>query len=141
MKNTCGKFSQYHQYPSIMPLSNISRRPKKFKKRTTKIIDRLTYSPPKHKQKITKQLRKALQVKDPTNPHPPPSTPTSIKFGSMNINGLDMEAAWAVEQLLSKRGFDVSNKSLILLNLQLKFRSSQSARHSVGLTSTTPPSQ
>jgi hypothetical protein len=105
-----------NQYPSTMPLSSISntRRKEKTKKRTSKIIDRLTYSPQKHKQKITKQLRKSLQARDSATPGPPPSTPTSIKFGSMNINGLDLEATWAVEQLLTKRGFDVSNLSIQL---------------------------
>jgi hypothetical protein len=105
-----------YQYPSTMPLSSVSktRRKEKTKKRTSKIIDRLTYSPKKHKQKITKQLRKSLQARDPATPHPPPSTPSLIKFGSININGLDLEASWAVEQLLSKRGFDVSNLSIKL---------------------------
>ena len=37
----------------------------------------------------------------------PNITPTIIKFGSMNVNGLDVEATWAVQQLLDHRGFDV----------------------------------
>ena len=33
----------------------------------------------------------------------------TLKFGSFNVNGLDIKARWAVEQLLNTRGFDVSN--------------------------------
>ena len=44
---------------------------------------------------------------------------STIKFGSFNINGLDFESSWAVEELLKSRGFDVgvyllSNSSLSL---------------------------
>ena len=79
----------------------------KKRKRTSKIIDRLTYCPKKHKQKHTKHLRKQLQTRDPPAPPKAPTPSTSIKFGSININGLDLEASWAVDQLISKRGFDV----------------------------------
>ena len=63
-----------------------------------KIIDRLTYNPGKHKQKQTRALRQKLQQK--TTPPPKTTTPPQvIKFGSFNVNGLDLEAAWAVEEL------------------------------------------
>ena len=72
----------------------------------TKIVDRLTYNPKNHKQKKTRDLRKKLQ--ETILPSPKPViTPTTIKFGSMNVNGLDVEATWAVQQLLDHRGFDV----------------------------------
>ena len=81
---------------------------RKNKSRTNKILDRLTYSPKKHKQKITKKLRQKLQQK-PVTSHPPTSNPPSkLKLGSMNVNGLDIETSWAVEQLLTTRDFDVS---------------------------------
>ena len=77
------------------------------KARTNKIIDRLTYSPNKHKQKKTKDLRKKLQAK--TLPDSLPLAPLkTLKFGSFNVNGLDIESSWAVEQLLDRRGYDVS---------------------------------
>ena len=84
---------------------------KQYLKRKTpskKIVDKLTYNPLKHKQKVTKTLRQKLQKKNipPEKPTPHPS-PT-LKFGSFNINGLDTEAAWAIEELLKHRGFDVS---------------------------------
>ena len=85
-----------------------------------KIIDRLTYNPGKHKQKQTRALRQKLQQK--TTPPPKTTTPPQvIKFGSFNVNGLDLEAAWAVEQLLKQRGFDVSDKSQKNKTLKLNF--------------------
>ena len=77
------------------------------RKRTTKLIDRLTYSPAKHKNKKVRELRAKLQKKDPVIDKPKVQD-TIIKFGSFNVNGLDLEVGWAVEQLLSNRGFDVN---------------------------------
>ena len=34
---------------------------------------------------------------------------TTLKFGSFNVNGLDIEASWAVQQLLMTKGFDVGH--------------------------------
>ena len=72
-----------------------------------KIIGRLTYNPLKHKQKFTRGLREKLQKK-PINQETNIIPSTKIKFGSFNVNGLDVEGAWAVEQLLKRKGFDVS---------------------------------
>ena len=74
--------------------------------RTTKVIDRLTYCPQKHKQKCVRTQRKQLQAKHIVSP-PTPNPTSNLKFGSFNVNGLDIEASWAVEQLLTTRGFDV----------------------------------
>ena len=79
---------------------------RKHKVRTTKLVDKLTYNPKKHKQKITRKLRQNLQSR-PLPIISPVATPTSLKFGSFNVNGLDIEASWAVDQLLTERGFDV----------------------------------
>ena len=52
-------------------------------------------------------MREELQqrkVKEP--PSQKPLSP-SLKFGSFNINGLDMETSWAVGELLKKHEFDV----------------------------------
>ena len=73
---------------------------------TNKIMDRLTYSPNKHKQKYTRNLRGKLQSKPVVLVTPTPAS-SSIRFGSMNINGLDMEANWAIEELIAKKRFDV----------------------------------
>ena len=79
-----------------------------------KIVDKLTYNPGIHKQQKTRNLRKKLQQRTlPLNLPPPPPSQT-IKFGSINVNGLDVEAAWAVEKLLEDRKFDVS---LLHLNI------------------------
>ena len=72
------------------------------------MVDKLTYNPGIHKQQKTRNLRKKLQQRTlPLNP-PPPPPPQIIKFGSINVNGLDVEAAWAVEKLLKYRKFDAS---------------------------------
>ena len=57
-------------------------------------------------------MRQKLQAQTFTFPKPI-ITPTTIKFGSMNVNGLDVEACWAVQQLLNHRGFDASYKFIL----------------------------
>ena len=81
---------------------------KRIKAKTNKLVDRLTYIPSKHKQKFTRELRNRLQKKSII---PPKSKecPNTLKFGSHNINGLDLEASWAVNELLKTRDFDVRN--------------------------------
>ena len=37
---------------------------------------------------------------------PPPERPL-LKFGSFNVNGLDAEAGYVIDELLKDRGFDV----------------------------------
>ena len=77
------------------------------KMRTTKIIDRLTYSPKKHKRKDMREMKNKLQAKEVPKTTPPIISQT-LKFGSFNINGLNLEAWWAVEKLITNRDFDVS---------------------------------
>ena len=77
------------------------------KPQTNKLLDKITYNPKKHKQKVTKKLRKELQNKSIQNSAKSKPCSTSLKFGSHNINGLDLEASWAVQELLKSRGFDV----------------------------------
>ena len=78
------------------------------KKRTTRIIDRITYSPNKHKNREKRERRKKLLKKvQPDIMQSEPIKPT-IKFGSFNVNGLDLEAEWAINQILISRNFDVS---------------------------------
>ena len=73
-----------------------------------KIVGRLTYNPLKHKQKNTKKLREKLQKK-PLSDNKPIIPSPKLKFGAINVNGLDVEGAWAVEQILKRKGFDVSS--------------------------------
>ena len=77
------------------------------KKRTSKIIDRLTYSPKKHKNKKRREMTEKLQAMVRPKDNIPVIKET-LKFGSFNVNGLDIEARWAVEQIINTRGFDVS---------------------------------
>ena len=76
--------------------------------RTTKVLDRLTFSPRKHKMKETRKRLKAMQDRpqQAVQSSPPVQEPT-IKFGSFNINGMSSETGWAVEELLRTRNFDV----------------------------------
>ena len=53
-------------------------------------------------------MRQKLQEKVLPDPKTPSEIP-SLKFGAFNVNGLDIEAGWAVGQLLDTRNFDVSN--------------------------------
>ena len=87
---------------------NENRHNSRKKMQTNKIMDKLTYSPEKHKQRVRKAMRQTLQKK-PSNHDPRTATPpVTTKFGSFNVNGLNLEACWAVQELLEKRGFDVS---------------------------------
>ena len=74
-----------------------------------KIVDRITYDPNKHKQRKIKEMRKKLQKQSIADPTIPKTPPAMIKFGSFNVNGLDVKSSWAVQQLLREKGFDVSN--------------------------------
>ena len=88
--------------------SHSFRRGKKRTKKpqSNKLVDRLTFNPKKHKQKEKRNLRQQLQQKViPTEKKK--TTSTSLKFGSFNINGLDLETSWAVGELLETRSFDV----------------------------------
>ena len=92
------------------------------------ILGRLTYSPEKHKQKFSKAQRLKLASRPPDKtPTHSPTTP-SITFGSLNVNGLDLEAHWAVTELLKSHNLDVRIKSeknkehgtLVMLGLPYK---------------------
>ena len=73
-----------------------------------KIIDRITYDPNKHKQSKNREMRRKMQKQPVATPSPPQAAPVKTKFGSFNVNGLDVESSWAVQQLLVNKGFDVS---------------------------------
>jgi hypothetical protein len=72
------------------------------------IVGRLTYSPEKHKQRFTKTQRTMLATRPPDKPPKAPPNNTLITFGSMNVNGLDQEAHWAVTELIKSHNLDVS---------------------------------
>ena len=77
------------------------------KANTRKIVGRLTYSPGKHKQKFAKTLREKLASRPPAKAPAPLTQKTSMKFGSLNVNGLDEEAHWAVIEILKQHDLDV----------------------------------
>ena len=77
--------------------------------RTTKYIDRLTYIPNKHKRKEARKRMKALHARMIHQPNPPDPKP-AIKFGAINVNGLDIDSGWAVQELLKNKNIDVSER-------------------------------
>ena len=86
---------------------------------TRKIIGRLTYSPEKHKQKSVKAMRQKLASKPSIRASKPSLPNVTLKFGSLNINGLDQEAHWAVTELLQDHELDVSIQFEIQTNCYL----------------------
>ena len=76
---------------------------------TRKIIGRITYSLGKHKQMFIKSLRAKLASQPAAKPPKAPASQTVISFGSLNVNGLDQEAHWAVTQLAKERDLDVGS--------------------------------
>ena len=85
----------------------------------TKSLDRLTYIPKKHKQKVRAALRQKLQQKTikPVKPVPLPSV---IKFGSFNVNGLDLEAAWIFRFFPCAREAFLRTEQLLLIKLNYR---------------------
>ena len=74
--------------------------------RTNKIIERLGYSPAKHKHREKKKMVQKLQARV-LSPIVEPEPKNFLKFGSFNINGMDLEVNWAINQLVSDRSFYV----------------------------------
>ena len=102
---------------SSMGKEKLSRRNKKHLHKRhnagNRIIDRLTYNPAKHKQRKVKEMREKLQQKSLSPPKPTKISP-KMKFGSFNVNGLSVDASWAVQQLLNDRNFDVRSNKIYL---------------------------
>ena len=84
-----------------------SSQKKKRKNNSRKFIDRISSSqsaPTEHRKTKRQTLRnKPLSA---SSSHAPSST---LKFGSMNLNGLNLETSWAVEELILEHKFDVKN--------------------------------
>ena len=83
--------------------AKISRR---FRKANTRnIISKLLHNT-RNKKYVTKEMRRSSVRSSQSNSE---STPTSVtlKFGSINVDGLGLEHDQAVKDLLSKRSLDV----------------------------------
>ena len=52
--------------------------------------------------------RQELKRRKQSHVRPVAQNVQTLKFGSFNINGLDTEAGYIVDQLIETRGFDVS---------------------------------
>ena len=92
------------------------RRKLDFKKRTTRVVDRLIYCPAQHKQKQKKLLRKKLRSKRPTDQV---IREPSTKIGSIYLNGLDLETGWAVEQIITNYELDASIIIVQILKIKI----------------------
>ena len=89
-------------------MSRNSRRSKSRQKlRTAKVLDRITYSPSKHKQKNVRKMRQQLMLRPCISSIDERPTTPSIKFGSFNVNGMDTETFISIQNTLDSRGFDV----------------------------------
>ena len=77
---------------------------------TNKIVDRILYNPVKHKQKWTRKRRKELMSRATmSRPATEESTTFTLKIGSFNVNGLDLETCYSIEELVKTRQLDVSD--------------------------------
>ena len=84
---------------------------KKARTRANKNVTRLSYNPKKDKEKTIRALRNRMRGK--ARDHLPRQDFREVKtlhVGSINVNGLDMEASWAVSELLREKEFDVSTE-------------------------------
>ena len=90
-------------------MSRNSRRSRSRQKlRTAKVLDRITYSPSKHKQKNVRKMRQQLMLRPCISSIDESPTTPSIKFGSFNVNGMDAETFISIQNTLVSRGFDVT---------------------------------
>ena len=76
-----------------------------YKAKTRQIIAKLPVHP--NNVPTRKALRKNLK-RNPLNRHVDrPQKPSTLKVGSINVDGLDTETEYAVREILVKRNFDV----------------------------------
>ena len=77
--------------------------------RKRRIVERLTYDPLLHKQKSRKLLRQELMKRwVPDAGSKPVDHDISMRFGSMNVDGIDLQVHWAASELIKKYDLDVS---------------------------------
>ena len=87
--------------------ATIKRRIKR-KDNTAKIISKIVHNAERGKRRQARQRMKSKQVKDVVNS----VQPEKLKFGAINVDGLDLQTDAALKDLLASRDFDV--RSLIL---------------------------
>ena len=86
--------------------AKVKKRKKKINSR--RIVDRLVYSHTS-KTKIVREKRAQIKAKHTTASQEGDNSETvqTIRFGSLNVNGLGTEASWAVTELLDEKKLDV----------------------------------
>ena len=70
---------------------------------TRKIINKMIHPQTRGKRGFRAELKKNSKVVEPL----PTDERENLKFGSINIDGIDVQKHSAVQQLISSRGFDV----------------------------------
>ena len=90
---------------------NARRARKRDKIRTAKLLDKITYNPLVHKQKVKRKLRQELQARlvDSRADTQDYQCYRNMKFGSINVNGLEIDSNWAIRNIIDQRGFDVGS--------------------------------
>ena len=77
---------------------------------TKKIVNKLLRSQTSAKRNFRmKNKIKNNKIKNSRVLEPPDEERGHLKFGSININGIDMQKHWAIKELIKTRGFDVSD--------------------------------
>ena len=84
---------------------------------TNKIVDRITFEPRKHKQKFIRGLRQKLANRTERSKTDSVCPQPIMTVGSININGLDIEANYAAEALTQKYNLDVRRILIKKINL------------------------
>ena len=86
--------------------AKVKKRKKKINSR--RIIDRLVYSPASKTHNV-REKRAHMKTKQSSDFQEKTDTEAiqSIRFGSLNVNGLGTEASWAVTELLDEKKLDV----------------------------------
>ena len=75
---------------------------------TSKLVDRLFLSSSKTKAgKGSRRVTRDVLKNSSRSPMMDPTSYPTLKFGSFNVRGLDTEAFWYIEELVTDRGFDV----------------------------------
>ena len=87
---------------------NSRKAKQRIKMKTNKLMDKITYKPEKHKQKFNKKLRSKLKARREV-PANLKENVEFMKFGSFNINGIDLESSIAIEKILEQEDLDVSS--------------------------------
>ena len=87
--------------------SRLNQKKRQAKDRARKAESRLPYEPEQPRRKFTRQLRNNLKSKTLAANTSSHMQEEFLHFGSFNIQGLDLDAFTAVQDILEEKRFDV----------------------------------